>query len=281
MKRYAFTLVELLVVIAIIGILVGLLLPAVQAAREAARRMSCTNNLVQISLGTHHYEFSYEKLPAGVTDPNGPIQNKENAGQHIGWMLQILPYIEQHNAYESFDFDQSVYSAANEPVRHTQVSTFRCPSNPFTGSKLDANGFPVGLADYAGCQNDTESPIDSDDHGIFFRNSEVQFRDISDGTTQTILIGEHLGDADELGWVSGTRATLRNTGAFQDAPPWDRQGGNDPRKALDVGGFSSYHQGGANFGFADGSVMFLTHSIDTQLYSQLGHRADGILIQDW
>src|SRR4249919_24168 len=93
-RRMAFTLVELLVVIAIIGILVALLLPAVQAAREAARRTSCVNNQVQLALAVHSYEFHFETLPPGVTNPTGPIRN-EPQGNHVSWIVRILPYMEE------------------------------------------------------------------------------------------------------------------------------------------------------------------------------------------
>src|SRR6476646_8785498 len=99
--RRAFTLVELLVVIAIIGVLVALLLPAVQAAREAARRVSCVNNITQLGLSLHNYEFHYESLPAGVTNPEGPIRN-EPQGIHVSWIITILPYLEQNAVYRKF-----------------------------------------------------------------------------------------------------------------------------------------------------------------------------------
>src|SRR5881275_2054172 len=101
-KARAFTLVELLVVIAIIGILVALLLPAVQAAREAARRVSCVNNVTQLGLSLHNYEFHFESLPAGVTNPEGPIRN-EPQGNHTSWIVKILPYMEQNALYRHFD----------------------------------------------------------------------------------------------------------------------------------------------------------------------------------
>ena len=103
-----FTLIELLVVIAIIGVLVGLLLPAVQQAREAARRCSCANNLTQISLGVHNHEFHLEVFPAGVTDPVGPIRNLAE-GQHVGWMVRLLPYIEQRVLARHFDEAAGAY----------------------------------------------------------------------------------------------------------------------------------------------------------------------------
>ncbi|KAA5544571.1 DUF1559 domain-containing protein [Roseiconus nitratireducens] len=280
MKRRAFTLVELLVVIAIIGILVGLLLPAVQAAREAARRMSCSNNLVQIALATHHYEFSMEQFPPGVTNPNGPIRNEINAGMHIGWMTRILPYIEQQRAFEMFDFDKSAYSDENAPVRALEISAFKCPSNPMSsgGFRGQNSGDSVGTSTYAGCHHDVEAPIDADNHGMLFLNSAIRFSDISDGSSHTILIGEHLGDFDHLGWVSGTRATLRNTGEFIHL---DYSEAQDRELApLQVGGFDSFHQGGANFALADGSIHFITHSIEPEIFQQLGHRADDKLLSD-
>lgn len=116
LRRRAFTLVELLVVIAIIGILVGLLLPAVQAAREAARRSMCTNNLMQLGIAIHHFEFNMNRLPAGVTDgASGPIRN-ENEGQHVSWTVQILPYMEEAAAFSKFDQVAGAYSKANEVV---------------------------------------------------------------------------------------------------------------------------------------------------------------------
>src|SRR5262249_46175339 len=99
-----FTLIELLVVIAIIAVLVALLLPAVQAAREAARRAQCVNNLMQLSIALQNYDSAHELLPPGVVDPSaGPIQNVAK-GHHIGWLAQLLPYVEQKNVYNHLNF---------------------------------------------------------------------------------------------------------------------------------------------------------------------------------
>src|ERR1700693_4880192 len=105
--RPAFTLIELLVVIAIIAILVALLLPAVQQAREAARRTQCKNNLVQIGLALLNYEMAHECLPSGSVDPNRPIRN-EAKGYHMSWMVQLLPYLDQSNTFQHFDFSVGV-----------------------------------------------------------------------------------------------------------------------------------------------------------------------------
>jgi prepilin-type N-terminal cleavage/methylation domain-containing protein len=197
-----FTLVELLVVIAIIGVLVALLLPAVQAAREAARRSMCANNLSQMSLALHNYEMAHGVYPPGTVNATGPITNSNlTTGYHHNWVVQILPYIEQQNAWNSLDKQLSIYHAKNAPVTGSMPKWMACPSN-------GAPGAPC----YAGCHHDKEKPIDAKDNGIFFLNSRVQYDDITDGSSHTIFIGEKLPDAWDLHWLSGTRATLRNTG---------------------------------------------------------------------
>ena len=120
-----FTLVELLVVIAIIGVLVALLLPAVQAAREAARRASCANNLTQIGLAVHNYEMAHGVYPPGTIDAAGPITNKPT-GYHHNWIVQIMPYIEEQNAYNLLDKKLSVYDPKNAAVAASPPVTVVC-----------------------------------------------------------------------------------------------------------------------------------------------------------
>lgn len=275
----AFTLVELLVVIAIIGILVGLLLPAVQAAREAARRCQCTNNLAQLALAIHTHEFNAEHLPSGVTSANGPIRN-EPIGQHVSWLVQILPQMEQTSLFHHFDQEAGAYADTNQRVRLSRVPSFVCPSSPFSPS--DDHEAP-GISNYAGCYHDTEAPIDSTNNGLLFLNSRLRFSQILDGSSQTILLGEKLSSQGELGWVSGTRATLRNTGLFP--PPAPTLKSNLPvpqteenQGSLLVGGFGSFHTGGANFAMGDGSVRFFSNSVKEGLLKQLGNRADGEIL---
>lgn len=277
-KPLGFTLVELLVVIAIIGILVGLLLPAVQAAREAARRSSCANNLMQMGVALHHYQFNTEKLPSGVLDDgSGPIR-AEPIGRHVSWTVQILPQIEEMVAYRQFDQQAGAYSAKNLPVRKHRVPIYLCPSNPVFQTE-DEESF----SSYAGCTGGSETPIGLDNTGLFFLNSQVANHEISDGTTYTIAIGEHGGDGPMFNWTSGNRATLRNTGhpinlrlGRQRSTSSSEDSPADP---LHVGGFASYHSGGANFLFADGSIRFLSQSIDAVTYQSMGDRADGRLIE--
>ncbi len=276
-RRTAFTLVELLVVIAIIGILVGLLLPAVQAAREAARRVSCMNNLTQLGLSVHHFDFCYEHLPSGVINPDGPIRN-EAIGQHVSWIVQILPYLEQQSLFNHFDLDAGAYAAQNAEARRQTIPTLMCPSFPGrqrTGPAPQS----VGSSTYAGCHHDSETPIDADNNGLLFLNSEVRYSEILDGSSQTILIGEIIASDESLGWASGTRATLRNTSGFQDRSTWPNEVAVKTG-SLDVGGFGSFHPGGALFTFADGSTQFLTENINPDLFRQFGNRADGELLAE-
>src|SRR5215213_9018199 len=183
MKRIhqtAFTLVELLVVIAIIGILVSLLLPAIQASRESARRASCTNKMSQLILAVHDFEAAHEFYPAGTVNPTGPIQNLPN-GQHISWIVRILPYIEEQLLYQNIDTALSAYHQKNDRARQTTVEQLICPSNP-------ADAWPY--SNYAACHHDVEAPIDATNRGTFFLNSRLTRDEIKDGAAYTLFIGE-------------------------------------------------------------------------------------------
>ena len=204
-SKTGFTLVELLVVIAIIGILIGMLLPAAQQVREAARRAVCQNNLAQLGIAIHNYEFSMEHLPPGVVNNGGPIRTEEK-GQHVGFLVQLLPYIEQKGIAKNFDIAAGTYAAVNAPARAMRIPVFECPS--FYFSMNDAQ--TAGITNYAGCNNGSEKPIDVKNNGLLFLNSNVTYGDIFDGSTNTILVGEMAPMKDTLGWASGTRASLRN-----------------------------------------------------------------------
>jgi prepilin-type N-terminal cleavage/methylation domain-containing protein len=294
--RRGFTLIELLVVIAIIAVLVALLLPAVQQAREAARRTQCKNNLMQIGIALHNYEMARECLPPGSVDPNRPIRN-EAKGYHVGWLVPTLPYLDQMNTYRAFNFADSVYSPANNGPRGVRISILLCPSN----STAALPG--MGTTTYAGVHHHVEAPIDIDNTGVLFLNSSIRFRDIGDGVSNTIFVGEHS-DVDPLGWASGTRATLRNGGFISGgggglrpglatqvrpafgAPGVDPGAKNAPLGAaeinvLEVGGFGSSHAGGAQFLIGDGSVRFISQNITPEVFQDLANRKDGALPVDF
>jgi len=280
-SRCGFTLVELLVVIAIIGILIALLLPAVQAAREAARRTACLNNMAQIGLATHNFEFHFESLPSGVTNADGPIRN-EPKGTHVSWVVKLLPYLEQNALAQKFDQSAGAYADANAVVRAAQIATLQCPSSPVPYLN---EAKTIARSSYAGCHHDAEAPIDASNHGLLFLNSKIRYSDIYDGTAMTILLGEALTSREGLGWVSGTRATLRNTSAIDPGGPYLPQPAGSAANAtetsgsLTVGGLGSYHPGGVNVGLADGSTRFLSQTTDAQLLRQLGNRADGEIMK--
>jgi len=284
-RQLGFTLVELLVVIAIIGVLVALLLPAIQAAREAARRSSCTNNMRQTILAVHNYEFANEFFPPGSTNDAGPIKSTPE-GNHLSWIAHILPQLDERTRFSQLEFAAGAYAAQNAPVAEFPLAVLICPSDYATVRSYTS---------YAGVHHDQEAPIDADNHGVLFLNSKILFDDLRDGSSYTLFLGEKLTHASDLGWLSGTRATLRNTGRVINLEREDRRGINhraggggieeddsesfyepiDFNDPLAVGGFGSNHPGGAMFALGDGSVSYFSAEIDPQFFQQLAHRADG------
>lgn len=208
-KNFAFTLVELLVVIAIIGILIGMMMPAIQAARETARRAECTNNMMQLGMGLASYQAAHQTLPPGTTDPSGPIRNLAQ-GNHISWLVQILPYIQERPTYNNIDMAAGAYAPQNATARSLPIALFRCPT--YAGQENPE----TPLSNYAGCHNGAEVPIDANNDGVLFLNSQIANKDITDGAANTIFVGEKSGSSTDLGWMSGTRATLRNCGTLLD-----------------------------------------------------------------
>jgi len=271
--RQGFTLVELLVVIAIIGVLVGLLLPAVQAAREAARRCSCANNLTQLGLALHNHEFSQEAFPPGVTGDPGPIRSVAE-GRHVGWIVELLPYLEQQNLARHFDAAAGAYAEVNAPVRKQRIQVLVCPSDPFR--VFDRQEPDVGHSTYAGCHASKETPIDTGNDGVLFLDSRIRFGDIEDGSSNTLLVAEHLLLPDDLGWVSGTRSTLRNTSRIEDVPKPEATDEAVP-DGLVVGGLGSHHPGGIQVSMADGATRFVSRNVSPDVLRQLGARSDGEL----
>lgn len=214
--RHAFTLVELLVVIAIIGVLVGLLLPAVQSAREAARRMSCSNNMKQFGLALHNYHGAFQKFPSrqGGTGWQNAISNGMNGGAN----MRILAYLEQTALYEQFSNPLTHNGvtfqpwgpipstpADTYPPYGVQVPTFACPSSlpsSIPGWNCYTNyGYSAGDSAHAAPQHTSPNNVNIDTHpnslnarnnvrGLFGFYTDRKFRDITDGTSNTIAMGE-------------------------------------------------------------------------------------------
>ena len=186
-RRRGFTLIEMLMVVMIIAVLIMLILPAVQAAREAARTTQCRNNLLQLGIALGNYASTHRVLPPGVVNDKGPIANLPR-GYHVGWAVQILPFLEQANLYRRIDFRQGVYAGANATVLLSSIKTFLCPSD-----------WRPGSMSYMGCHHDAEAPIDADNHGVLYLNSHVAYDDITDGPAYTILLGEARGSGSSAG----------------------------------------------------------------------------------
>lgn len=204
LRRFGFTLIELLVVIAIIGIMLAMMIPAIQASREAARRAQCADNLMRIGLALHQYEAAAWCFPPGVLNETEPVANRPE-GCHINWIVHLLPYLNEPLLARKVNWT-SAYSPANAEAREYSLLVLSCPSQSTTSG---AHG--VAVSTYAACYHPTEAPIGSDNAGVFFLNSAVTRDEIADGLSSTLFVSEKLADKRDLGWMSGTRATLRNT----------------------------------------------------------------------
>ncbi|WP_342190316.1 DUF1559 domain-containing protein [Stieleria varia] len=271
--RLAFTLVELLVVIAIIGILVGMLLPAVQNMRELARRNQCQQNLAGLALALSAYSMETGHYPAGSINPTGPIQSVPQ-GYHHNWIAALLPQLDAKVVANQIDTDVSVYHENNAPVRALTLPMVRCPSAAEVRDYTSA---------YAGIISSIETPIDEGTNGMFRLNQPVTQRDVTDGLAYTLIVGEHLVDFDDdLGWMSGTRSTLRTAGHPINA---ERQAirapGAKPQGPLYVGGLASDHPSGAHTLTCAGEVRFFSSSTDQRILAQMADRRDGKLPIGW
>jgi prepilin-type N-terminal cleavage/methylation domain-containing protein/prepilin-type processing-associated H-X9-DG protein len=291
-----FTLIELLVVIAIIGILTALLLPAVQGAREAARRTQCVNNVKQLGIALHTYDGAYRVFPPGYVSNFDASGN--DTGPGWGFSALLLPQIEQRPLFDSANLSLPIEDSSNQTSRLTRIAVYLCPSDnqppSWLAMKRDASGTPIQVicqvasANYVGMYGTSDPGIDGD--GIFFRDSSIGIPDITDGTAQTIAVGERghsLGEATWVGSVTGAALfPVDNDGVgyprVESGPGMilGHAGGNlgpgDPNS--EVNQFYSRHPGGVNFLFADGHVAFLKTTLNFQTFRALATRAGGEVI---
>jgi prepilin-type N-terminal cleavage/methylation domain-containing protein/prepilin-type processing-associated H-X9-DG protein len=274
-RRKGFTLIELLVVIAIIAILIALLVPAVQKVREAAARTQCVNNLKQMGLAFHSYHGTYKQLPSGYYS-SGKFT-------YTGWQLQLLPYLDQQPLYTQCD----TYLQANPggtdstsfPAVDSNLPVFICPSNT-RPRDMNYGGVMYELTSYMGVAGTTAYAPTGD--GVLYSGSQVKLIQITDGTSNTLMVGERPCSGDlwigwgmaPYGWGNGEGDTLlgsRDTtlASLCGAPttavglqaPLQPQAANE----VDTAHFWSFHTGGANFLFCDGSVQFLQYSANSVL----------------
>lgn len=297
-NRFGFTLVELLVVIAIIGILVGLLLPAVQAAREAARRMSCQNNLHQIGIALHNYHSTHNQFPYGWVASNG----HDEPGW--GWAAQLLPYMEENNVTSQIDWSLPIELPQHQVAREHVITALMCPSDigpsifliaesedhahPIPSTRDDDDDdhgphnadenpeklFPISKCNYSGVFGTFElhdSPYRG--NGVFFGNSRMKLRDLTDGTSSTLMVGERSSRLGGTIWHGviheANEAEARILGVADHAP-------NDPVGHFED--FSSYHMGVTGFVMGDGSVRHLADNIDIITYQSMATRNGGEVV---
>ncbi|MFO7905106.1 MAG: DUF1559 domain-containing protein [Planctomycetota bacterium] len=283
-----FTLVELLVVIAIIGILVALLLPAVQAAREAARRAECTNNMKQLGLALHNYHDTHQSFPSGVlTDRPNNTQGCSGRPQSWGWLAFILPFMEQQPLYDQLGVSERTLHALllsdERNLVKTPIEMYRCPTDQtpdvrktgdcaqrmdFAGSGAVNNNWYGATTSYVGNGGFWYlSVIRRQEAGLFFRNSDLKFRDMSDGSSNTFAAGERDFKCSSGIWA-GTRNSMGpgprgiNYVLGRVSIPVNYAGLGRTGNNSCAEGFSSGHPSGANFLMGDGSVHFISENID-------------------
>ncbi|MCA9050914.1 MAG: DUF1559 domain-containing protein [Planctomycetaceae bacterium] len=312
-RTSGFTLIELLVVIAIIAILIALLMPAVQQAREAARRVKCVNNLKQIALALHNYHDANRMLPPGVNAKRSIRQGSSTCflypppgygypvtGDYPGWRVSILPQLDQAPLYNQFDHNFMLASLPDEPMYvhpeevhnaklgGTDIAAYVCPS-----SRTEKDRWGTASGSYTGNGGESDGNYISEcgatpsqpqyTTGMFWVNSNRRLRDVRDGTSNSILVGEHAfpGQA----WILHGRSKNFYS-IYRTYTSW---GYNDSSLPINVGfkniqigsfginlySFGSFHPGGANFALCDGSIRFLSENMDFITYGDFFSVAGG------
>lgn len=302
-RSRGFTLIELLVVIAIIAVLIALLLPAVQQAREAARRTQCKNNLKQLTLALHNYESTYRTFPPGgvsslnIQPPAAGFCTSGSDRTRAPWTVLLLPLMDETNLYNMFNFSADFTSSSNIPgsaqndaVFKRNCNKFQCPTDP--NSTPSANN-----TNYLGVQGGGPTPPCSTQGGVrvfylsgtIYLNSITRMRDITDGTSNVLLLGETKycptpagrSDGSHSSWCSSIKVDstfavpLTFAGAMAQINSIPGNGGTTDCFNIISRTFGSFHTGGAHFSMCDGSVRFLSDNIDLATYRAVAQRMDG------
>ena len=300
--RFGFTLIELLVVIAIIAVLIALLLPAVQQARESARRTQCKNNLKQIGLALHNYHDTFNTFPPLENHLRTFLAGTDNEwGDRPGtFLLFLLPYIDKAPLYSTLNFDQRYDFAPNLAAIRRRFPAYECPSNPQVG-KNSGNNFEGNLVTYFGVYGSADPPggrarqqwaigntTDLNRRGVMFFNGMSPIAAVTDGTSNTIVVGEVRGYRPNsltdmsiapdggrgMRWEIGTSTQMQPINGV-DGPG----GSNCPSCRWE--GMSSFHTGGTHALLTDGAVRFINQNIDSNTFLFLGSKSDGVQIGEF
>ncbi len=285
----AFTLVELLVVVAIIGIIVGITLPAVQRVRESARQVVCSNQVRQLSIGLLNLESSHGRLPSGVTSETAKPYGR------MTWLVRSLPFIEQQAVWQNTIRD---YQLQPSPFFHPglllPIPAFACPSDSNVSQpQWTHNGRLVALTNYLGINGTNYRERD----GIFHLDSTTTLQEITDGQSNTLMIGERPPSPDFwYGWwyagygqegsgsgdmLLGVAEIKAETATYLQSCPTGPYGFSPGKNTMcDTLHFWSFHPGGAHFGIADGAVKFLSYEISMVTLQQLSTKAKGEVITE-
>ncbi len=304
MSRKGFTLVELLAVLAIVGLLFALLLPVLQAAREAAHRSECSSNLRQIGMALQSYESSARTFPAGYLSRFQPDGTETGPGW--GWAALLLEYLEAGSTHARLRFDHPIEDPLNGEPRTQRIASYLCPAESIepawptfaaygdVGPHPDSKICEVASAHYVAMFGNAETGAAG--HGLFFRNSQVRLRDITDGTTTTIAAGERSRQLGRATWVGSVTGAYLGPDVDEfpqppDAEWWlepaaamvlgragEQKGPGDPHGTRDM--FFSQHAHGVNFVFADAHVAFLSNDVDPRVFEALSTRAGGETISE-
>jgi prepilin-type N-terminal cleavage/methylation domain-containing protein/prepilin-type processing-associated H-X9-DG protein len=265
-RAFGFSLIELLVVIAVIGMLAGMLLPAIQASRESARRMSCLSNLRQIGLGTLAFHDVFKHFPEGgvemrsLRDANGKLRFPK--GRQLAWSAYILPFTELRSLSRWIDFTKAFDSPENASAAAEIVPMYLCPSYVRGSYLIDGRG----VCDYGGMYGERIVSPNNPAKGVMIYTRYVCLRDIVDGPSHTVMIGEDSGWSDGQ-WINGANV-FDQAYAINQAPSYE----NDMR---------SKHPGGANALFAGGEARFLREDMELSILAAICTRAGREVVGDF